>query len=72
MLKESSSSNSSRMHARLIDFPDTFKINVSDARAYKQFGNSVVVPVMEKVAQAMQPFILEEVVKKPRFTRAKV
>ncbi|MBK9341134.1 MAG: DNA (cytosine-5-)-methyltransferase [Rhodoferax sp.] len=58
--------------ARLMGFPDTFKINVSDTRAYKQFGNSVVVPVMEKVAQAMQPFILEEVVKKPRFTRAKV
>ena len=58
--------------ARLMGFPDTFKINVSDTRAYKQFGNSVVVPVMEKVAQAMQPFILQEEVKKPRFTRAKV
>jgi DNA (cytosine-5)-methyltransferase 1 len=52
-------------------FPDTFKINVSDTRAYKQFGNSVVVPVMTKVAEAMQPFIVQEVVKKPRFTRVK-
>ena len=31
-------------------FPDTFKIPVSDTRAYKQFGNSVVVPLVEKVA----------------------
>ena len=57
--------------ARLMGFPDTFKINVSDTRAYKQFGNSVVVPVMTKVAEAMQPFIVQEAVKKPRFTRAK-
>ena len=40
--------------ARLMGFPDTFKIPVSDTRAYKQFGNSVVVPVMECVARAMQ------------------
>jgi DNA (cytosine-5)-methyltransferase 1 len=43
--------------ARLMGFPDTFKIPVSDTRAYKQFGNSVVVPVIEAVAQLMQPFI---------------
>jgi DNA (cytosine-5)-methyltransferase 1 len=47
--------------ARLMGFPDTFKIPVSDTRAYKQFGNSVVVPVMEAVARAMQPFILDAV-----------
>lgn len=44
--------------ARLMGFPDTFKIPVSDTRAYKQFGNSVVVPVIEAVARAMQPEIL--------------
>jgi DNA (cytosine-5)-methyltransferase 1 len=44
--------------ARLMGFPDSFKIPVSDTRAYKQFGNSVVVPVMEAVARAMHPFIL--------------
>ncbi len=43
--------------ARLMGFPDTFKIPVSDTRAYKQFGNSVVVPVMEAVARAMRPHI---------------
>ncbi|MBX3585406.1 MAG: DNA (cytosine-5-)-methyltransferase [Ramlibacter sp.] len=45
--------------ARLMGFPDSFKIPVSDTRAYKQFGNSVVVPVMEAVARAMQPMICE-------------
>lgn len=37
----------------------TFKIPVSDTQAYKQFGNSVVVPVVEKVAYHMLPYILE-------------
>lgn len=43
--------------ARLMGFPDTFKIPVSDTRAYKQFGNSVVLPVMTEAAKAMSPFI---------------
>lgn len=43
--------------ARLMGFPDTFKIPVSDMRAYKQFGNSVVVPVMTAVAEAMRAHI---------------
>lgn len=37
--------------ARLMGFPDTFKITVSDVQAYKQFGNSVVVPLMGSVAK---------------------
>ena len=45
--------------ARLMGFPDSYRIPVSDTRAYKQFGNSVVVPVMEAVARAMQPLIVE-------------
>ena len=36
--------------ARLQGFPDTFIIPVSDGQAYKQFGNSVVVPLMADVA----------------------
>lgn len=39
--------------ARLMGFPDDFKIVVSDTRAYKQFGNSVAVPVVEAIAKAM-------------------
>ena len=37
--------------ARLQGFPDDFKIPVSDTQAYKQFGNSVVVPLIENVAK---------------------
>lgn len=37
--------------ARLQGFPDTFKIPVSDTQAYRQFGNSVVVPLMAEVAK---------------------
>ena len=37
--------------ARLQGFPDSFKIPVSDTQAYKQFGNSVVVPLMENIAK---------------------
>lgn len=36
----------------------TFKIPVSDTQAYKQFGNSVVVPVFTAVAKEMAPRIL--------------
>lgn len=39
--------------ARLMGFPDTFKIQVSDTQAYKQFGNSVVVPVVAAVAEGI-------------------
>lgn len=39
--------------ARLMGFPDSFKIPVSDTQAYRQFGNSVVVPVVERIAVAI-------------------
>jgi DNA (cytosine-5)-methyltransferase 1 len=45
--------------ARLMGFPDSFKIPVSDTQAYKQFGNSVVVPVMQEVARIMTPRVIE-------------
>lgn len=35
-----------------------FKIPVSDTQAYKQFGNAVVVPVVEAVAGHMRPHIV--------------
>ena len=37
--------------ARLQGFPDSFIIPVSDTEAYRQFGNSVVVPLMANVAK---------------------
>ena len=44
--------------ARLMGFPADFKIPVSDTQAYKQFGNSVVVPVIKAVALHMKPHIM--------------
>jgi DNA (cytosine-5)-methyltransferase 1 len=37
---------------------DRFRIPVSDTQAYKQFGNAVVVPVVEVVAKHMLSHIL--------------
>ncbi|CAN1553792.1 Dcm Site-specific DNA methylase [Rhabdaerophilaceae bacterium] len=53
--------------ARLMGFDcsgrSPMKIPVSDTQAYKQFGNSVVVPVIEAVARHMQPSLLQAVAK---------
>jgi DNA (cytosine-5)-methyltransferase 1 len=40
-----------REWARLQGFPDSFIIPVADASAYKQFGNSVAIPVIQAVAE---------------------
>jgi DNA (cytosine-5)-methyltransferase 1 len=49
--------------ARLMGFDkpveNSFKIPVSDTQAYRQFGNSVIVPVAEAVAKLMKPHILK-------------
>jgi len=47
--------------ARLMGFPDTFRIPVSDTQAYRQFGNSVVVPVIREVARVMLPHLLQQI-----------
>lgn len=39
--------------ARLMGFPEKFKIPVSDNQAYRQFGNAVVVPVVKPIARKM-------------------
>jgi len=39
--------------ARLQGFPDSFVIPVSDTQAYRQFGNSVAVPVVRAIATNM-------------------
>ena len=44
--------------ARLMGYPDDFRIPVSDTQAYRQFGNSVVVPVIAEIARLMVPEIL--------------
>ncbi|HEY0959457.1 MAG TPA: DNA (cytosine-5-)-methyltransferase [Novosphingobium sp.] len=49
--------------ARLMGFDDPngreFIIPVSDTQAYKQFGNSVVVPVVRAVAEHMLPWLVD-------------
>lgn len=40
-------------------YDDSFRIPVSDTQAYRQFGNSVAVPVFAEVARIMRPHILE-------------
>ena len=45
--------------ARLMGLPNTFVIPVSDTQAYKQFGTSVVMPVMREVARVMKPRIMD-------------
>ena len=43
-----------REAARLQGFPEEYVIPVSDAQAYKQFGNSVCVPVVKAIATQME------------------
>lgn len=45
--------------ARLMGYPDSFQIQVSDTQAYRQFGNSVVVPVIREVARIMAPRVIQ-------------
>lgn len=45
--------------ARLQGFPEEFIIPVSNAQSYKQFGNSVCIPVIEAVATAMLDYLGE-------------
>lgn len=39
---------------RLMGFPDDFKVPVSRTQMYRQFGNSVAVPMMKAVADSMK------------------
>jgi DNA (cytosine-5)-methyltransferase 1 len=48
-----------REWARLQGFPDDFKIVVSDAQAYKQFGNSVAVPAIQATAEKIIEKLLD-------------
>jgi len=46
---------------------ERFQIRVSDMQAYKQFGNSVVVPVIRAIAKLMKPFLLDQPATGPQF-----
>lgn len=43
--------------ARLQGFPDNYIIAASNSKAYKQFGNSVCIPVIDAVAKCMIEFL---------------
>lgn len=46
--------------ARLMGFPDSFKIVCSNSQTYKQFGNSVVVPLVRKLVQQIKQALHEQ------------
>lgn len=46
-----------REAGRLQGFPDNFKIPVSNTQSYKQFGNSVAVPVIEELAKEIKELL---------------
>lgn len=56
--------------ARLQGFPDSFHIPVSDTQAYRQFGNSVVVPLMIDVARLIL-HTLDKLESRKKYTIAK-
>jgi len=58
--------------ARLMGFPDSYKIPVSDTQAYKQFGNSVVIPVVETIAREIVKVLKKEEKESLPFASAKV
>ncbi len=46
--------------ARLQGFDDDFRIAVSDTQAYRQFGNSVAVPVVRQIAKELSAYIISQ------------
>ena len=43
-----------REWARLQGFPDDYKLVLADVHLYKQFGNSVTVPVIQAIAEKIK------------------
>lgn len=48
-----------REWARLQGFPDDYKMVVADTHLYKQFGNSVTVPVIRAIAENIKKYITD-------------
>ncbi len=55
--------------ARLMGFPESFRISVSDTQAYKQFGNSVVVPLVAALAKQIVGALKAPVASMPKQMR---
>jgi DNA (cytosine-5)-methyltransferase 1 len=47
--------------ARIMGYPDDYKVVCSDTKAYKQFGNSVVVPVVKYVGKCLLQSLSEDI-----------
>ena len=58
--------------ARLMGYSDTFKIPVSDTQAYRQFGNSVVVPAIREVARIIVPHVKQIVSQQSKHESARL
>ena len=52
--------------ARLMGYPDTFICYPSNAGSYRQFGNSLVVPVVQKIAGQIVPHLKQQKLKKEK------
>ena len=59
-----------KAYSRLFGFRDGFPQVVSDTQAYKQFGNSVAVPVFKEVARIMKPHIQEILTRDTAYQKA--
>lgn len=57
--------------ARLMGFPEDFEFVVSDLQLYRQFGNSVVVPAVTAVADAIKPHLPKSIGPRPHRSHAK-
>ena len=49
-----------REWARLQGFPDSYELKLADTHLYKQFGNSVTVPVIEAIANEIRKVLKNE------------
>ena len=49
-----------REWARLQGYPDSYKLELADVHLYKQFGNSVTVPVIEAIARNIKEVLTDD------------
>ncbi|MCL2603147.1 MAG: DNA (cytosine-5-)-methyltransferase [Defluviitaleaceae bacterium] len=55
-----------REWARLQGYPESFSLNVADVHLYKQFGNSVSVPVIRAIAENIKKILNKKLKFKPK------
>lgn len=55
-----------REWARLQGFPDDYKLTVADTHLYKQFGNSVTIPVIREIAKYIKAHLNGETIEIPK------